>query len=128
MREKIFNQILFVDELVQNITIHHKEDGKDYSYYDLCAIKDGYCFDNSVLEIGKLMLDIESGNTTLTYPAYLDYDQETFEFTNIEFPGVIGGAKLDPDGEATGIGILYGFYAINLNYFLDSTTPEDVIR
>ena len=74
------------------------------------------------------MFDIESGTINLTYPVWYDFDPSTFDTIDIRFPGSIGGAKLDPDGEATGIGLLYEFYAINLNYFLDSTAPEDVVR
>ena len=128
LREKLFNQILFVDAIVQNITIHHKEDGRDYSYYDLCAISKGYCWDNSILGIGRHMPDIESRVTNLTYPAWIDFDPDTFDSIDIVFPGAIGGAHLDPEGEETGVGVLYGFNAISLNYFLDSTSPEDVIR
>ena len=119
---------MFVDALVQNITVHHKEDGRDYSYYDLCAISNGYCWDNTVLGIGRHMFDIESGALNLTYPAWIDFDPDTLDTIDIVFPGSIGGAQLDPEGEKTGVGVLYGFNAINLNYFLDSTTQEDVIR
>ena len=51
----------------------------------------------------------------------LKVDPNTLDTTDIVFPGAIGGAMLDPEGEKSGVGVLYGFYAINLNYFLDST-------
>ena len=128
LREKVFQQIEIVDALVQNITVHHKEDGRDYSYYDLCAISNGYCWDNSVLGIGRHMFDIESGALNLTYPAWIDFDPNTLDTIDIVFPGAIGGVKLDPEGERSGVGVLYGFHAINLNYFLDSTSQEDILR
>lgn len=74
------------------------------------------------------MPDIESRVTNLTYPAWIDFDPDTFDSIDIVFPGAIGGAHLDPKGEETGVGVLYGFNAISLNYFLDSTSQEDVIR
>ena len=133
LRENIFNQILLMDEIVQNITVHHKEDGKDYSYQNLCAITDGRnCYDNSILALGEHILDIESGNIThpfpLTYPLFYYFDPYDLETYEIRFPGIIGGLNLDQDGQETGVGILHGFKALNLNYFLDSTTPEDVTR
>ena len=118
-----------MDEIVQNITVHHKEDGKDYSYSDLCARTDGWsCWDNSILGIGTHMFDIDSGNINLTYPVFYDFDPNTLEPYEIAFPAFIGGLTLDKEGQESGIGTLYAFSAINLNYFLDSTNPEDVIR
>ena len=129
LRENIFEQILLMDEIVRNITIHHKEDGKDYSYQDLCAMTDGWnCWYNSILDISIRMFDIESGNYTLTYPVNYDFDPYNYEAYEVAFPGSIGGITLDEKGKETGIGTLYGFQAVNLNYFLDSTTTEDVIR
>ena len=119
---------MFVDELVRNLTFYHKEDGRDYRYSDLCALTDGYCYDNTLLGIGIHMKEIENGNISLTYPIWYDIDEYTFETYTYQFPGVIGGVTLEPDGEESGIGLLYGFSAINLNYFLDSTSQEDIIK
>ena len=74
------------------------------------------------------MYDIESGALNLTYPAWIDFDPNTLDTIDIVFPGAIGGVKLDPEGERSGVGVLYGFHAINLNYFLDSTSQEDILR
>ena len=73
-----FNQILFVDELVRNLTFWSSVDERNYSYIDLCAQDGyGYCYDNKVLNLGRygFMRDIESGAKQLSYPVHFDTDR-----------------------------------------------------
>ena len=57
LREREFNQVMFVDELVRNLTFWSSVDQANYSYIDLCALThDGYCWDNRVLNLGRSVL------------------------------------------------------------------------
>ena len=123
-----FNQILFVDELVRNLTFWSSVDERNYSYIDLCAQDGfGYCYDNKVLNLGRygFMRDIESGAKQLSYPVHFDTESYDVDgnFMTYTFPFTLGGVELSEDDS-----ILKGAKAINLNYFLDSTTAEDLRR
>ena len=65
------------------------------------------------------MREIESGELNLTYPVW--WDRETFEMYT--FPFALGGMDVVPEEN-----ILRSAKAISLNYFLDSTTEDDLRR
>lgn len=117
-RERVFNQILFMDELVRNVTYYNEEDERNYTYVDLCAMTEGYCWDNRILGIGRYMREVEQGSINLTYPMWFDID--TFE--RYMFPFFMGGLEVDDED------ILVSAKAILLSYFLDTTTPEDAAK
>ena len=64
------------------------------------------------------MREIETGELNLTYPVW--WDRETFEMYT--FPFALGGMDVSEDN------ILRSAKAISLNYFLDSTTEDDLRR
>ena len=50
----MFNQIMYVDQLVRGLTIWSKDHGRNYSYGDVCArVGNGLCYDNNVLDLGR---------------------------------------------------------------------------
>ena len=58
-----------------NITVDYKD--AQYTYSDLCATRNGYCFDNRILDLASIIPDVEQGITNLTYPIF--FDPYTFE-------------------------------------------------
>lgn len=58
-----------------NVTVEY-EDVK-YTYSELCATRNGYCFDNRILDLAGIIPDVEQGITNLTYPIF--FDPYTFE-------------------------------------------------
>ncbi len=122
LREQIFYQILYVDELVKNLTVVDElsPEGYGYTYNELCARtipSGGGCWENEILGLGKFMGLIESGEMKVTYPIW--FDPETFE--RYTFPFFVGGVTLDPED-----GTIVGMQKLALNYFLLSDTEDDV--
>ena len=114
LREHVWNQILFVDELVRNVTFEHK--GSIVTYDDVCAQWNGVCWQNEILGLGRYMQDIASGELPVTYPIW--FDPETFQ--RHTFPFFTGGITLTEDHTIANMAKL------SLNYFLKSATKEEV--
>ncbi len=121
LREHIFYQILYVDELVKNLTIVDElsEEGYGYTFEDLCArtATTGGCWENDILGLGKYAGRIESGEMKVTYPIW--FDPETFQ--RYTFPFFTGGVTLNPED-----GTIVDMKKLALNYFLLSGHPDDV--
>lgn len=117
LRTEVFQQILYLDYLVQNLTIVG-DNGYGYNFVDLCALViTGGCWQNDILNIGKFMPEIETGEMVLTYPIWFDPDT----FQRVTFPSFTGDLTLNPE-DSTVAEIKY----IALNYFLNSATDFDV--
>ena len=110
LRTEVWREILFLNSLVQNISISW--DGASYTYQQLCALSEtGECWDNEILQLGKFMRSIESQEMSLAYPIW--FNPETFEpFT---FPMFFGGIHLSE------INTIEKVEAVSLAYFLDSS-------
>jgi len=110
LRTDVWREILFLDSVVQNISISW--DDTPYDYQQLCAIKlDGQCWNNEILQLGKFMRSIEEEEMSLAYPIW--FNPETFEpFT---FPMFFGGIQLSEYNTIEKVG------AVSLAYFLDSS-------
>ena len=72
-----------------------------------------------------LIADIERGRKQLSYPIHLDTDTYDLEgnFMVYILAFNLGGVELSDDKS-----IMTGAKAVNLNYFLDSTTGENEKR
>lgn len=47
-----------MDGLIQNATVEYE--GEIFTYQDVCAKSDGYCFENNVLNLDYVMDDVSS--------------------------------------------------------------------
>jgi len=109
LTSRMWNQILQVEDMVQNILVEHE--GAGYRYMDVCARWAGRCRSNNILNLASIMPQIETREFNLTYP--LTFDPFTFE--QYTLPSHMGGFKLSEDG------IVDGVEALALSYFLDVT-------
>ncbi|XP_013786810.2 patched domain-containing protein 1-like [Limulus polyphemus] len=66
LREHIYNQLLYMDAIIQNITITW--DGNIYQYKDLCAKVGRSCYSNDMLDFKERIKDIENRTYLLKYP------------------------------------------------------------
>jgi len=115
LRSDVWREILFLDEVVRNITIEWEGEILDYEI--LCALAiDGNCWYNEVLEIGSFMNEIESKEVNLTYPIWFSPDT----FKTYTFPMIMGGIN------TSDIGTINSVSALSLTYFLD--TQEDWMK
>lgn len=117
LRTEQFQQLLYVDYIVQNLTVL-SENGYGYNYNDLCALViQGGCWQNEILGLGKFMSEIETGEMTVTYPIW--FDPETFH--RYTFPFFTGGVAIHPEDST-----LQSIQYIALNYFLNSGSEFDI--
>lgn len=56
IRSEVFQELRILDAMVQNATATY--DGESFTYQDICARKDGYCFENSILYLNDIMDDV----------------------------------------------------------------------
>lgn len=56
IRSEVFQELRTLDAMVQNATATY--DGESFTYQDICARKDGYCFENSILYLNDIMDDV----------------------------------------------------------------------
>ncbi|XP_040572287.1 patched domain-containing protein 3 isoform X2 [Lepeophtheirus salmonis] len=103
----LWNQLLYLDQLVYNISLEYEH--STYTYTDLCAHWNSYCYDNEILRLSSIMGSVETGAINLTYPIY--FDPNTFE--TYALPIFFGGVSL------TDINTIIGVKAVALSYFLD---------
>lgn len=47
-----------MDQLIQNATVTY--DGETFTYQDVCARKDGFCFENDILDLDKMMDEVSN--------------------------------------------------------------------
>ena len=49
-----------------------EHDGAEWTYEDLCAKWNGYCYDNEILRLVDVIPEVEANQTELTYPMFLN--------------------------------------------------------
>lgn len=105
LRSSLWNQLLFLDEIVFNVSVEHN--GQKYQYLDLCAKWGGYCYDNEILSLADLIPQVEQGLLNLTYPIYFN----PFTFEAITMPAFLGGVEFGEEdhiiGEVKGVALAY---------------------
>jgi len=111
-RKSIWDEILQVDDL-----IHSSAPSWRHNYSSLCGKWDGECFENTVLDLGEVMGQIENGSLRVSYP--IMFNPETFRTYVI--PLQFGGVKVSKDGLSVD-----RVQAVNLNYFLEPGTSDDL--
>ncbi|XP_067119338.1 patched domain-containing protein 3-like isoform X1 [Centruroides vittatus] len=104
LREKTFKDVLKVDRVVKNVTVHHQ--GLPMSYSQLCARRNRRCYVNNVLSLSKRIKQIEEGKYKFIYP--LTINLATYRFTY--YAVNLGGVETDSKGNvlsAKSIRLLY---------------------
>uniref|UniRef100_A0A3Q1F637 Patched domain containing 3/pseudo n=1 Tax=Acanthochromis polyacanthus TaxID=80966 RepID=A0A3Q1F637_9TELE len=100
-----FEEILRLNDKILNITVGNGTRG----FSDLCAITNGECISNVILDI---LSSSEAGPTSLTYPEY------TYRSRSVFLGFVLGGVKTD------GRGSVRSAHAMKLSYFLGDHEAE----
>jgi len=109
LRSVIFEEIIKLHKSIINISINYDDD--TYKYADLCAISNGKCHHNDILDFYPRIAEIESRKFFLNYPIWVNYDVYKAYF----FPAYLGGVTTDSNN------LVESVKAINLMYFLDVT-------
>ena len=108
LRSELWNQILYLDQVIFNVSVLHE--GNKLDYPTLCAQWNTYCYDNEILRMANLMPEIEAGEVKMTYPLF--FDPLTFE--SYILPIFFGGTVLNDDNIT-----VQSVSAVGLSYFLD---------
>lgn len=112
LTRQIFTEVVQLDQLIRNFTIEW--DDNIYRYDDLCAMSEGKCFHNDILDFKERIGDIEEKKFFLKYPTWINTDIYKVYF----FPAYLGGVYTDANG------LVDQAKAINLMYFLDITKKK----
>lgn len=113
LREEVWEELMVVDKMVHEISV--TEDGREFSYKDICAIWGEKCWENQVLDVGELIPEINNHTFNLTYPFMLN--PRTFE--SYVFPFHFGGIV------TSNISTIESVKAITIFYFLRSQNQRE---
>ncbi|XP_037973388.2 patched domain-containing protein 3 isoform X1 [Plutella xylostella] len=92
LRTEVWKELRQLDELVQNVTVH-LPDGDTFTYKEECARWEGQCFVNDILNLDKIIGEVERGELNLTFP--IMFNPVTWEAH--AFPVFFGGSKVVDD-------------------------------
>nr|XP_026495368.1 patched domain-containing protein 3 isoform X2 [Vanessa tameamea] len=92
LRTEIWKELRQLDEYVQNITVT-LDNGETFTYREECARWEGQCFANDILNLDKIIGEVERGELNLTFP--IMFNPVTWEAH--AFPVFFGGSKVVDD-------------------------------
>ncbi|OWR54203.1 Ptc-related protein [Danaus plexippus plexippus] len=92
LRTEVWKELRQLDEYVQNITVT-LEDGETFTYKEECARWEGQCFVNDILNLDKIIGEVERGELNLTFP--IMFNPVTWEAH--AFPVYFGGSTVVDD-------------------------------
>ncbi|XP_041977331.1 patched domain-containing protein 3 isoform X2 [Aricia agestis] len=111
LRTEVFRELRELDELVRNITVTLPT-GETFTYREECARWEGQCFTNDILNLDKIIGEVERGELNLTFP--IMFNPVTWEAH--AFPVYFGGSTVVDD-------IIVSVPAVQLVWFLRTDTP-----
>ncbi|XP_053625980.1 patched domain-containing protein 3 isoform X2 [Plodia interpunctella] len=110
LRTEVWKELRELDELVQNTTVTLPS-GETFTYRDECARWEGQCFVNDILNLDKIIGEVERGELNLTFP--IMFNPVTWEAH--AFPVFFGGSKVVDD-------IIVSVPAVQLVWFVRTDT------
>ncbi|CAH2241276.1 jg3337 [Pararge aegeria aegeria] len=110
LRTEVWKELRQLDEYVQNVTVT-LENGDTFSYKEECARWEGQCFSNDILNLDKIIGEVERGELNLTFP--IMFNPVTWEAH--AFPVFFGGSTVVDD-------IIVSVPAVQLVWFLRTDT------
>ncbi|XP_063531515.1 patched domain-containing protein 3 [Cydia strobilella] len=116
LRAEVWRELRQLDELVQNITVT-LPNGETFTYKEECAKWEGQCFTNDILNLDKIIEEVERGDLNLTFP--IMFNPVTWEAH--AFPVYFGGSTVVDD-------IIVSVPAVQLVWFVKADTPLQIQR
>ncbi|XP_023935051.2 patched domain-containing protein 3 isoform X1 [Bicyclus anynana] len=110
LRTEVWKELRQLDEYVQNVTVT-LENGDTFSYREECARWEGQCFVNDILNLDKIIGEVERGELNLTFP--IMFNPVTWEAH--AFPVFFGGSTVVDD-------VIVSVPAVQLVWFLRTDT------
>ncbi|KAH0552327.1 patched domain-containing protein 3 [Cotesia glomerata] len=88
LRKDVWEELIFLDGMIKNVTAYYE--GESYTYEQLCARWQDDCFNNDILNLSKIIDQVESHQINLTFPVMMN--PVTFD-VHI-FPVYFGGSVI----------------------------------
>ncbi|XP_045785831.1 patched domain-containing protein 3 [Maniola jurtina] len=110
LRSEVWQELRQLDDYVQNVTVT-LENGVTFSYREECARWEGQCFVNDILNLDKIIGEVERGELNLTFP--IMFNPVTWEAH--AFPVYFGGSVVVDD-------VIVSVPAVQLVWFLRTDT------
>lgn len=114
LRTEVWKELRQLDELVQNMTVTLPS-GETFTYKEECARWEGQCFTNDILNLDKIIGEVERGELNLTFP--IMFNPVTWEAH--AFPVFFGGSKVVDD-------IIVSVPAVQLVWFVRTDTKAQL--
>ncbi|XP_035436097.2 patched domain-containing protein 3 [Spodoptera frugiperda] len=114
LRTEVWKELRQLDELVQNMTVT-MPNGDTFTYKEECARWEGQCFTNDILNLDKIIGEVERGELNLTFP--IMFNPVTWEAH--AFPVFFGGSKVVDD-------IIESVPAVQLVWFVRTDTKAQL--
>lgn len=114
MTTAAWREIEELNALIHNISIH--QNGKNFTYTDLCSKWGEDCHENDIIELGEFIDKFETGDLKIGYPVTLNPVTYNAHTTGYYFSGV----KLNSDGSN-----IESAKTVALDYFVTSDESEE---
>ncbi|XP_047741343.1 patched domain-containing protein 3-like isoform X2 [Hyalella azteca] len=111
--QEVMNKIHSIDGIVRNFEFHDEE-GKSYTYNDICAKAGGKCVRPRFLDLTVRIHEVKTRKLNLTFPVMIN----PTTFDNYIFPFFIAGVKLYPENS------IMSAEAIKLSYWASAENQE----
>uniref|UniRef100_A0A0A9X8T6 Patched domain-containing protein 3 n=3 Tax=Lygus hesperus TaxID=30085 RepID=A0A0A9X8T6_LYGHE len=113
----VWRELRLLDSVIRNASIVFGEEKERFTYEEICARWQENCFENDILNLDKIMPEVEAGTLNLTFPIMIN--PETWD-AHI-FPVYFGGPVVDD-------GIIISVPSLQLAYFVNADTKYQDAR
>ncbi|CAG0919765.1 unnamed protein product [Notodromas monacha] len=141
LAEGPYGDVVKVEEFIRGLSVTLKdeegEDGirvvnKKWKYEDLCALNDGHCVKNPVIQLGKTLPAYRKNETEITFPVMIDDEDLS---GSIFLPGSLAKPQLrrrDSSDNTEDLfdeqGIILSTPGVSLFYFLNTSSSQNLER
>ncbi|GLV34155.1 Patched-related [Carabus blaptoides fortunei] len=112
LRADVWRELRILDDIIQNTTAYYDEE--TFTYHDICAKWMEQCFTNDILNLDKIIDEVESGQLNLTFPVM--FNPVTWDAH--AFPVYFGGSKVSDDS------LIISVPSVQLVYFVTADSKR----
>uniref|UniRef100_A0A182VL42 SSD domain-containing protein n=1 Tax=Anopheles merus TaxID=30066 RepID=A0A182VL42_ANOME len=116
LRSEVWQELRLLDGIIQNATVQY--DGESFTYREACARWENECFTNDILNLDKIIDEVETGDLNLTFPVM--FNPVTWDAH--VFPVFFGGTQVSEDN------LIVSVPSLQLVYFVTADSKRQDAR
>ncbi|XP_040169198.1 patched domain-containing protein 3 [Anopheles arabiensis] len=116
LRSEVWQELRLLDGIIQNATVQY--DGESFTYREACARWENECFTNDILNLDKIIDEVEAGDLNLTFPVM--FNPVTWDAH--VFPVFFGGTQVSEDN------LIVSVPSLQLVYFVTADSKRQDAR